>query len=41
MKKALLMLGLLSFLTLTSCADRTRDNCETTKADGLFERRCP
>jgi hypothetical protein len=27
-------------LTLTSCADRVRENCDTTKADGLLERRC-
>jgi len=40
MKKALLMLGLLSSLTLSSCADRIRENCETTKATGTFERRC-
>jgi hypothetical protein len=38
MKRALLTLGLL--LTLTSCADRVRENCETTKATGTFERRC-
>jgi hypothetical protein len=24
-----------------SCADRVRENCETTKANGLLERRCP
>jgi hypothetical protein len=28
-------------LTLSSCADRVRENCETTKANGLLERRCP
>lgn len=27
-------------LALTSCADRVRENCDTTKADGLLERRC-
>jgi hypothetical protein len=26
---------------LASCADRVRENCETTKANGLLERRCP
>ena len=38
MKRLLLTLSLL--MTLTSCADRTRENCDTTKADGLYERRC-
>jgi hypothetical protein len=38
MKKAFLTLSLL--LMLTSCADRIRENCETTKATGTFERRC-
>ena len=28
-------------LTLSSCADRTRENCDTTKADGLLEKKCP
>jgi hypothetical protein len=28
-------------LTLSSCADRTRYNCETTPDNGLLERRCP
>jgi hypothetical protein len=28
-------------LALSSCADRVRENCDTTKADGLLERRCP
>ena len=36
-----LSLTLLLCLTLTSCADRVRENCETTQADGLLERRCP
>ncbi len=35
-----LTLTFLLCLTLTSCADRTRENCETTKATGTFERRC-
>lgn len=39
MKRALLTLSLL--LALSSCADRVRENCETTRADGLLERRCP
>ena len=39
MKRLLLTLTLA--LTLSSCADRIRENCETTKADGLLERRCP
>jgi hypothetical protein len=39
MKRAMLTLGLL--LVLSSCADRVRENCETTRADGLLERRCP
>ena len=30
----------LACLTLAACADRTRHNCETTKAEGLLERRC-
>jgi hypothetical protein len=37
--KRLSLIALLS-LTLTSCADRVRENCDTTKADGLLERRC-
>jgi hypothetical protein len=34
--------ALLLFVCLlaTSCADRVRENCDTTKADGLLERRC-
>lgn len=39
MKRLLLTLTLC--LALASCADRTRHNCETTKANGLLERRCP
>jgi hypothetical protein len=39
MKRLVLMLSLL--ITLSSCADRTRENCETTKADGFLERKCP
>jgi len=38
--KRLALLSLLA-LTLTACADRTRHNCDTTKANGLLERRCP
>jgi len=34
------VLGLIVCLTLSSCADRVRENCETTRADGLLERRC-
>jgi hypothetical protein len=37
--KRLALLSLLT-LTLTACADRVRENCDTTKADGLLERRC-
>jgi hypothetical protein len=36
-----LSLTLLLCLALTSCADRVRENCDTTQADGLLERRCP
>jgi hypothetical protein len=39
MKKALLTLALAA--VLASCADRVRENCQTTKANGLLERRCP
>jgi hypothetical protein len=38
--KRLLLTSLL-LLMLSSCADRERLNCETTKADGFLERRCP
>jgi hypothetical protein len=38
--KRLALLSLL-IVMLTACADRVRENCETTKADGTFERRCP
>ena len=38
--KRLALISLLA-VTLTACADRTRHNCNTTKADGLLERRCP
>jgi hypothetical protein len=27
-------------LILAGCADRVRENCETTKSTGLLERRC-
>jgi hypothetical protein len=37
--RRLLTLTLLT-LSLTACADRVRENCDTTKADGLLERRC-
>jgi hypothetical protein len=37
--KRLVLISLLT-VTLTACADRTRENCDTTKADGLLERRC-
>jgi hypothetical protein len=37
--KRLLLISLLT-ITLTACADRVRENCDTTKADGLLERRC-
>jgi len=40
MKKTSLIMLLLFCLTMTSCADRVRENCETTKETGLFERRC-
>jgi hypothetical protein len=36
-----LSLTLLLCLALSSCADRVRQNCEDTKANGLLERRCP
>jgi hypothetical protein len=41
-RKPMKRLALLSLLTitLTACADRVRENCETTKANGLLERRC-
>jgi hypothetical protein len=38
MKRLLLTLTLC--LALSSCADRTRQNCETTTANGIFERKC-
>ena len=38
MKRLLLTLSLAA--VLASCADRVRENCETTKETGLFERRC-
>jgi hypothetical protein len=38
MKRLLLTLSLVA--VLASCADRIRENCNTTKADGLLERRC-
>lgn len=41
MKKWLLAISLLASLTLSSCADRTRENCDTTQADGFLERKCP
>jgi hypothetical protein len=37
--KRLALISLLT-LTLTACADRVRENCDTTKADGHLERRC-
>jgi hypothetical protein len=37
--RRLCLLTLLT-LSLTACADRVRENCDTTKADGLLERRC-
>ena len=39
MKRLVLTLFLLT--TLSSCADRVRENCESTNANGLLERRCP
>ena len=35
-------LALISVLIvmLTACADRVRENCETTKANGLNESKC-
>jgi hypothetical protein len=38
MKRLLLTLSLAA--VLAGCADRVRENCDTTKADGLYERRC-
>jgi hypothetical protein len=38
--KRLALISLLT-LTLTACADRERHNCDTTKADGLLEKKCP
>ena len=38
--KRLALISLLT-ITLTACADRIRENCETTKADGFLERKCP
>jgi hypothetical protein len=35
-----LLLTTLLLLTLTSCADRVRYNCEDTPNNGIFERRC-
>jgi hypothetical protein len=39
MKRLLLTLSLVA--VLTACADRYRYNCETTRDNGLLERRCP
>jgi hypothetical protein len=38
MKRLALTLSLVA--VLAGCADRVRENCETTKADGFYERRC-
>lgn len=38
MKRLVLTLSLVA--VLAGCADRTRENCDTTKSDGLYERRC-
>jgi hypothetical protein len=38
MKRLVLTLSLL--ITLTSCADRTRYNCDTTTDNGLLEKKC-
>lgn len=37
--KAVILLLALS-LALAACADRVRENCDTTNASGLYERRC-
>jgi hypothetical protein len=38
--KRLALIALLT-VTLASCADRVRENCETTKANGFLEKKCP
>ena len=37
--KRLALISLL-IVMLTACADRVRENCQTTKADGFLESRC-
>jgi hypothetical protein len=37
--KRLILLSL-TLLTLTACADRVRENCETTQNSGFLESRC-
>jgi len=37
--KRLALLSLL-IVMLTACADRVRENCDTTKANGFLESRC-
>jgi hypothetical protein len=38
--KRLLVSCFVFAIVLTACADRTRENCNTTKADGILEKRC-
>lgn len=38
MKRLLLAFSLTALLA--ACGDRVRENCDTTKATGLLERRC-
>ena len=37
--KRLALISLL-IVMLTACADRVRENCDTTKADGFLESKC-
>lgn len=39
MRKSLILLVFLG--SLTACADRERLNCDTTKATGFLESKCP
>jgi hypothetical protein len=39
MRKSLILLVICA--SLTACADRERHNCDTTKATGFLESKCP
>ena len=40
MKPRYYLASVMLALVLTACADRYRENCNTTKANGILERRC-